>query len=253
MNLINKQNWWQNLSSASQSTIQQIWIPIGVPGHAGENKGNRKTFLDTRFGTDGWRTSHYVHGRIVSVREAIREYEQSYRVYLHAQPHIVDFITSVAGNVYDDNPTNVHDHDYHQPHTQLNHYQDIAVRRVIAELVDDVTWSTVIETAAEEVDLVDLKDGQTYNFPRARGFRGNHLLQIREPDSPGFCLSPAVVPVHDPALIITHSQMDDWYLHKGCEHLSVEAFWQMSKVVEARYDRFVTLKEARVNPLEGLA
>jgi hypothetical protein len=35
-------------------------------------------------------------------------------------------------------------------------------------------------------------------------------------------------------------------------YLSVEAFWQMSKVVEVRYDRFLALGPGRSEPLAGL-
>src|SRR4029079_13962938 len=84
---------------------------------------------------------------------------------------------------------------------------------------------------------------------RASGFGGSGLLQIREPDSPGFMLSPAVVPVHDPDLITTLPGRQEWYHLEGCGHLSVEAFWQMSKVVEVRYDRFVASGPVRDDPL----
>ena len=89
-------------------------------------------------------------------------------------------------------------------------------------------------------------------MPRASGFRGSHLLQIRDPLSPGYVLNPAVVPVHDPALITTLPSRDEWYHAEGCGHLSVEAFWQMSKVIEARYDRWLALGALRAAPLEGL-
>jgi hypothetical protein len=61
-----------------------------------------------------------------------------------------------------------------------------------------------------------------------------------------------VVPVYDPALITTLPGVSDWYFNEGCGHLSVEAFWQMSKVIEVRYDKFLELKERRCKPLEGL-
>ena len=54
-------------------------------------------------------------------------------------------------------------------------------------------------------------------------------------------LNPAVVPVHDPALITSLPNRDEWYHVEGCGHLSVEAFWQMSKVIEVRYDRLLAL------------
>jgi len=244
---------WRPESPEMQAALEKIWIPVGLPGHAGENKAAWVDFLDSRFGPGLWRIAHYVRGRIVSPAEAIREYEQGYRVYLHDHPEIVDFLVTFCGNVYDDNPTNVFDESYQQPHTRLNHYQDISVRRVIAELVDDPTWPTVTDTPPEETELIDLASGQTHRMPRARGFRGRYVMQIREPHTPGFCLNPAVVPVHDPLLITTLPGMRDWYLTEGCGHLSVEAFWQMSKVIQVRYDRFLALDEAhRLNPLAGM-
>ena len=81
---------------------------------------------------------------------------------------------------------------------------------------------------------------------------GDGLLQIRGAESAGFVLNPAVVPVHDPSLIVTAPGATDWYLSEGCAHLSVEAFWQMSKVVEVRYDRFLALGPLREHPLDGL-
>ena len=76
---------------------------------------------------------------------------------------------------------------------------------MIAELADDPDWPEVTPTEPGDADLLDLGTGLRHVVPRAFGFRGDALLQIREPDSPGFMLSPAVVPVHDPALI-THAR-----------------------------------------------
>jgi len=250
---MNRDNWHQSINPELQAHLNRLWVPVGTPGFAGSQKRSRKEAMDERFGPDGWRIGHYVRGEIVPQSVAIREYEESYRVYLRQRPALVDWLINTAGNVYDDNVTNVFDDDYKQPHTQMNHYQDISVRRVIAELVDDPDWPQVNATPVEELDLVDLKDGQVHRSPRANGFRGAYLVQIREPDSPGFPLNPAVVPVHDPALIITDPRRErGWYLTEGCGHLSVEAFWQMSKVIEVRYDRFLALGAARVNPLEGI-
>ena len=65
-------------------------------------------------------------------------------------------------------------------------------------------------------------------------------------------LNPAVVPVHDPALITTAPRAHRVVPPEGCGHLSVEAFWQMSKVVEVRYDRFLALGDDRADPLADL-
>ena len=79
-----------------------------------------------------------------------------------------------------------------------------------------------------------------------------HGLALLGPLSPGYVLNPAVVPVHDPALITTLPSRAEWYHAEGCAHLSVEAFWQGSKIIEVRYDRFLALGDARADALAGL-
>jgi hypothetical protein len=123
---------------------------------------------------------------------------------------------------------------------------------VIAELVDDEAWPWVTDTAPGDADLLDAGTGRTERVPRARGFRGDLLLQIRDPQSPGYVLNPAVVPVHDPALITAIPDRTEWYHREGCGHLSVEAYWQTSKVVEVRYDRFLAAGPDRPDPLAGI-
>jgi len=244
--------WWETLGPYARADLEQLWIPVGLPGFQGESKARRQAVLDGRFGRDGWRIGHIVRGRIVSPAIAILDYEEAYRRFLRDRPALVRFLVTTCGNVYDDNVTNVHDAEYEQSHTHLNHYQDISVRRVVAELVDDPGWPDVAETPVETVDLTDLGTGVVHRLPRARGFAGSALLQIRDPLSPGYLLNPAVVPVHDPALITTLPGRVEWYHAEGCGHLSVEAFWQMSKVVEARYDRWLALGEERSTPLAGI-
>ncbi len=237
---------------AANPLLGRVWVAIGVPGFAGAEKARRQQLLDERFGVDGWRYSNYVRGEIVSAAVAILEYEESYRQFLRRRPELVEFLVTVCGNVYDWGVENVHDDEYEQPQTEMNHYQDISVRRVVAELVDDPAWPTVTETLPEMVDLYDLGDGATHRVPRARGFRGDGLLQIRDAMSAGYCLNPAVVPAHDPALLVSAPGHIGWFLDEGCSHLSVEAFWQMSKVIEVRYDRFSALGDNRDRPMEGL-
>lgn len=248
---MNRSDWWCS-PDIDAGPLAEVWFPAGTPGFTGAAKARWRAVLDERFGVDGWRLSHVVRGRVVPVAEAILEYEAAYRAFLRDRRPLVAFLAATCGNVYDDSVPNVFDSDYEQPHTASNHYQDIAVRRVIAELADDPAWPEVTPTEPGEADLVDLGTGAIHRVPRARGFRGGHLLQIREPDSPGYVLSPAVVPVHDPALITTLPGRREWYHLEGCGHLSVEAFWQMSKVVEVRYDRFLGLGDGRLTPLVGL-
>ncbi len=243
-------DWWNWCDTNMQEHNKQIWLTIGSLGYSGATKHQRATQLNDLFGEDGWKISYIVRGRIATFHEAIWEYEQSYRVYLHNHPQIVDFLVTYCGNVYDYAPENVYDSDYHQPNGIRNHYQDISIRRVIAELAGDNQWSQVKITNTEDVSLVDLSDGQSHILPRAQGFAGEYLLEIRGPESSGFFLNPAVVPVHDPTLVTNNPFDTGWYLKDGCGHLSVEAFWQSSKVIQARYDRFLQLGSKRNNPLE---
>ncbi|MFM2193548.1 MAG: hypothetical protein ACO25N_00070 [Candidatus Limnocylindrus sp.] len=245
-------NWLSHLSPATAERLSEVWIPVGLPGFSGAEKARWNALLSERFGSDGWRISHIVRGKIVPRSEAILEYEEAYRRYLRARPELVVFLVEACGNVYDDNPTNVYDNDYEQPHTAMNHYQDISVRRVISELVDDPAWPSVRPTPEETVELLDFGTGEQIRAPRARGFRGNGLLQIRDPLSPGYMLNPAVVPAHDPALLTTNPGRREWYHDEGCGHLSIEAFWQSSKVVEVRLDRFIVSGGERSAPLAGL-
>jgi hypothetical protein len=249
---MDRSDWWTRLDPEPAAALVETWIPVGLPGFAGEAKHRRAERLDGRFGPDGWRIAHVVRGRIVPFEAAIREYEAAYRQYLHDRPVLVRFVVEACGNVYDWGVENVHDEAYEQPDTAMNHYQDIAVRRVVAELVDAPDWPWVTDTPAGEVDLVDLDSRAVHRVPRARGMRGTGLLQVRDPASAGYLLSPAVVPVHDPALITSVPGRQEWYHAEGCGHLSVEAFWQASKVIEVRYDRFLALGDERATPLAGL-
>jgi hypothetical protein len=248
--MVDRSSWWRSLPPSAAANLADVWVPVGLPGFSGGEKAERRDRLDARFGADGWRLAHVVRGRMVPPAEAIMEYEASYRAFLTERRPLVAFLAAQCGNVYDDAVENTFDAGYDQPHTASNHYQDISVRRVMAELADDPAWPEVTPTEPGEADLLDVGTGRRERAPRAYGFRGDWLLQIREPDSPGFMLSPAVVPVHDPDLITTLPGRLEWYHHEGIGHLSVEAFWQMSKVVEVRYDRFLELGAGRANPLD---
>jgi hypothetical protein len=247
--MVDRASWWTSLPRAAQANLAAVWIPVGLPGFSGLDKQARRDRWDARFGPDGWRLAHVVRGQVVPPSEAILEYEASYRAFLTARRPLVAFLAEACGNVYDWGVENVFEDDYDQPSTPANHYQDISVRRVVAELAGDPDWPEVTPTEPGEAELLDFGTGLRHRLPRAHGFRGDGLLQIREPESPGYMLSPAVVPVHDPSLITTLPNREEWYHREGIAHLSVEAFWQMSKVVEVRYDRFLALGPRRADPL----
>ena len=227
--------------------LSDIWMPAGVPGFSGGDKQRRADLLDERFGSDGWRWGYVVRGRMVGFDEAIAQSDQGYRAYLTEHPEIVDWLVTEAGNVYDERVENVFDDGYVQLSPVPNHYQDISVRRVVAELT-----GTAGEVPGEPEEMLDLGTGAVHVVPRAPGFRGPHLVQLRDAVSPAYFLNPALVPIHDPALITTLPGRSEWYHGEGCAHLSIEAYWQQCKVIEVRYDRFAALEDLRHDPLAGI-
>ena len=231
--------------------LSRHWIPVGAPGFSGDDKQRRHDALTDRFGADGWRWAWIVRGETVGFEAAIAEYEAAYRAHLVGHPELVEWLTEDCGNVYDHSVDNVFDDDYAQPGPVANHYQDISVRRVIAELTGPHD-AAAVAAAREPTELIDPDTGERHRVPRALGMTGGALVQIRTPQTLGFVLNPAVVPIHDPTLITSLPNRDEWYHHEGCAHLSVEAFWQMSKLIEVRYDRFLALGDQRDDPLAGI-
>ncbi|MEW5991497.1 MAG: hypothetical protein AB1736_09170 [Chloroflexota bacterium] len=128
---MDRSDWWMALPRTAFDALGQTWIPVGAPGFAGLEKARWRDLLDGRFGPDGWRLGHVVRGRIVGPAEAIVEYEASYRVFLRDRRALVAFLAATCGNVYDDRVENVFSDTYDQPDTPSNHYQDVAVRRVV--------------------------------------------------------------------------------------------------------------------------
>ena len=234
--------------------LAEVWVPVGLPGFSGDTKHRRQAVLDARFGDDGWRIGHLVRGRIVPPAEAIGEYEEAYRRFLRDRPALVRFLVTACGNVYDDRVENVHEPDaYNQPATIQNRYRDISVRRVISESWTTLTGPTSSRRPSRPSRWSDLGSGESHPAPRARGFRGRHLLQIRDPllarlrAQSGRRPDPRPGPDHDPPRSNRVGTTGE-----GCGHLSVEAFWQMSKVIEVRYDRFLALGDERALPLADL-
>ena len=134
----------------------------------------------------------------------------------------------------------------------MNHYQDISVRRVIAELVDDPAWPDVVTTPDAARRPRRPRDGRDATASRGRAASAaTACSRSASRTSPGYCSTRPSSRSTTRRLITSLPARTDWYHAEGCGHLSVEAFWQMSKVVEVRYDRFLALGDAPRRPARG--
>ena len=196
--------WWTRLDARGAAAIAETWIPVGRTRvrRAGEGPlavGARQALRERRLADRLCRPGTH---------RAVRRGHRGVRGVLSglparpARPRPVPGRAAAATSTTTASRTSTTS-TYEQPHTAQNHYQDIAVRRVIAELVDDPDWPEVTDTEPGDADLVDLGIGRGPARPAGARVPGGSLVQIREPSSPGYALSPAVVPAHDPALLTT--------------------------------------------------
>jgi hypothetical protein len=182
------------------------WIQlIHELGYIGRNR-RLLALLDEKFGWDGWLRGHTYGKALLTKSQALKLYEQSYFHFLKRNPGLLDWLSSTASEVYDNDVSNVSSGmDYDIQETEAAHYQDIAVRRALHRL--------------------------------GRRFQGDHLLQIRGVESEGYRLNPGQVPFLKPDLI--HSTDEKQWYEKG----SIEDFYQSNKVVVVDPARLVLSPE----------
>ena len=194
------------LDAEAAAALRDVWVPVGLPGFAGEAKHRRWRPCSTSGSapTAGG-SAHLVRGRIVSPADAIVEYEEAYRRFLRDRPALVRFLVDrVRQRLRRPRRERPRARRYDQPDTIQNHYQDISVRRVIAELVDDPAWPDVVDDGpAETVDMVDLGTGEAHAAPARARVPGRSPAADPRPDvarlraQPGGRAGPRPVADHD--------------------------------------------------------
>lgn len=188
----------------AQSSEIPIWRTAGRPGYLGKMRDHVTATWNASHGPEGvgWRLAYSWGELVVDRPTALQVYEDAYCVWLDRNPSKLDWITSVASDVYDTAPSNAGQLDYIRQETPSNHVHDVAIRRAVARL--------------------------------GRAFRGDRLVHVRGPETEGFQLSPGVVPFHKP-LMIDDEPIDDpngegpwWRIG------SVEDFYQRNKLLQVR-------------------
>ena len=159
--MVDRSSWWRSLPPSAAANLAAVWVPVGLPGFSGEREGGeaagaRRALRRGRLAPrDTWsaaassrrpRPSRSTSSRIAgSCAIAGRSSRSS--------PSTAATSTTGASRTSSTATTT-------QPDTPANHYQDISVRRVIAELADDPAWPEVTPTEPGEVELVDLGIGR---------------------------------------------------------------------------------------------
>lgn len=164
------------------------------PGYFGKRRDQKHHEFDQKYGHGNWQIARAVNGRILADEASMLLYEDAYYEHLKRNGDVLEWLVSAASDVYDNAETNVKSAlDYKIQENQSNHLQDVAIRRALVRLG---TW-----------------------------FRGDHLVQVRGPETEGYRLMPGKVPFHMPYLI-RNPRHDGWW-----EKDSVEDFWQANKVL----------------------
>ncbi len=173
----------------------QNWLEIdGLTGQVGRMRAAVSLKRNQQFGQQRWGLGWRFQGRVINRVEALALYEEAYFLYLQVRPDLLDWICSIASEVYDNSVSNIESGlDYSIQETDATHLQDISIRRCLVRL--------------------------------GRKFAGDHPVQVRGHDTEGHVLNPGQVPFHCPEEI-EHREKAAWWKPE-----SVEAFWQHNKVL----------------------
>lgn len=164
---------------------------IGRPGYLGKRRNDVLLNCDLLYGKNKWDFVWKVNEYFFPLQGALLLYEDAYYNHFLKNPEDLEWLVKEASDVYDDSPTNVNSGlDYTKQETNMNHFQDIAVRRCLVRF--------------------------------GKWFKGERLIQLR-PGKEGERLSPGVVKFHLPE-IIEKPLLKGWW-----NDYSIECFYQSNK------------------------
>ena len=181
-----------------------MWEIIERPGYFGLKRNELYDKWNNEFGISNWKISWVWGSQIIEKPEAIQLYEDAYYEYLKQNPDVLDWLISTSSDVYDTAPSNIYSKfDYNIQETPRNHLHDIAIRRSVLRLG---VW-----------------------------FKGEELIQVRNPGTKGERLNPHFIPFHKPEMISKEEIKDYcgkgyWWRNLGIKN-SIEEFYQSNKLL----------------------
>jgi len=175
------------------------WKYAERPGLAGEQKEQKIEAYNEKYGEGNWRIMWKVDTRTINLDKALELYETSYLLHFYSNRVIWGDLTKNASEVWVEEEIDVESGiDYSIQRSKANHYEDIAIRRIL--------------------------NNQNIKF------RGSELLQIRGDSDylSGRLLSSMRVPFCLPELIEEPREYGWW------KRNSVEDFWQSNKILQVK-------------------
>lgn len=174
-----------------------IWKTIRRPGYIGKKRAEMQSLWDQQYGAGNWRIAYVWGNEVISRELAIQLYEDAYYEFFKVNREMLNFILSIASDVYDTAPTNIKAGlSYDQQETPSNHIHDVAIRRVVLRLGEK--------------------------------FRGDRLLHVRWVKSEGYAINPGAVPFHLPNMIVNPRIIGWWHLG------TIEDFYQSNKILQVK-------------------
>ena len=234
------------------ASLAETWIPVGTPGFAGDGEAPlaRAARWALRERTGGGIATSSAAGSCRS-REAILEYEASYRQYLRDRPALVRFSSSVRQRLRRpgrERPRRRVRPAAHGAEPLPGHRRPPGDRGAgrRPRVAVGPRHAAGRGRPGRRRDGTDPPRAARPRVPgRAPAARSGSPTR-RATRSARRSSRPTTPPARDGPggrRVVPR---------EGCGHLSVEAFWQSSKVIEVRYDRFLALGERRASPLAGL-
>ncbi|MBI4919222.1 hypothetical protein HY837_04780 [archaeon] len=195
-------------------------IISGELSYVGRNWSGLVKDFNKKFENE-WSHCWFFDGELKDWWDVLDLYEEGYYEFLKSNPEVRNWLVNTASEVYDLAPSNVKSGiDYAVQECEAMHYQDISIRRVLTRL-----------------NLEELFNEKWTNpgLPEIKVFNGDHLVQVRGPESEGFILNPGKVPFHKPEMIPKNSNGKSWW-----DENSIEDFYQRTKILLVNAEKFKT-------------
>ena len=182
------------------------------PGFLGFTKKETHQKWDDKFGEGNWELAWIWGSKVIDQRTAVGIYEYAYHKYLDSVQGALEWLVENYSEVYDTHIGNIDDGvDYFAQDDRCTHLHDISVRRYVKTRY-------------------------------ALDFKGDRLLQIRQPHTEGYYLGPGFVPFHKPEYIVPANKVINYGLNDKWEETvgnrepwwqkgSIEDFYQQNKVL----------------------